>query len=66
MVIDPGNRKIFFGSIKNMMIYFGGAVHSFTNPAANQVGIKGIAYNKKADERSWKYMETFFAEIFSN
>jgi dienelactone hydrolase len=48
------------------MIYFGGAVHSFTNPAADQVGIKGIAYNKKADERSWKFMQTFFVEIFSN
>ena len=100
MVIDPGNRKIFFGSIKIktrflichgaddgfipaeaiqafqdgmrksgadwQMIYFGGAVHSFTNPAADQVGVKGIAYNKKADERCWKYMQTFFAEIFSN
>lgn len=54
------------GSIKNMMIYFGGAVHSFTNPAADQVGIKGIAYNKKADERSWKFMQAFFVEIFSN
>jgi dienelactone hydrolase len=48
------------------MIYFGGAVHSFTNPAADQVGIKGIAYNKKADERSWKFMQAFFVEIFSN
>lgn len=47
------------------MIYFGGAVHSFTNPAADQAGIQGIAYHRKADERSWKYMQVFFTEIFS-
>jgi dienelactone hydrolase len=46
------------------MVYFGGAVHSFTNPGADKVGIKGIAYNKKADERSWSYMQVFFKEIF--
>jgi len=46
------------------MVYFGGAVHSFTNPGADKVGIKGIAYNKKADERSWRYMQAFFKEIF--
>jgi dienelactone hydrolase len=46
------------------MVYFSGAVHSFTNPAADKVGIKGIAYNKQADERSWNYMQQFFKEIF--
>ncbi len=46
------------------MIFFGGAVHSFTNPGADKRGIKGLAYNKKADERSWKYMQLFFEEIF--
>lgn len=48
------------------MVFFGNAVHSFTNPAADKVGIKGIAYNKHADERSWNYMQIFFKEIFSN
>jgi len=46
------------------MIYFSNAVHSFTNPGADSVGIKGIAYNKQADERSWIYMQQFFKEIF--
>ena len=46
------------------MISFGNAVHSFTNPDADKVGIKGIAYNKQADERSWRYMQQFFEEIF--
>lgn len=46
------------------MISFGGAVHSFTNPGADQTGIPGIAYHPKADERSWNYMKVFFEEIF--
>ncbi|UCD78406.1 MAG: dienelactone hydrolase family protein [Desulfobacterales bacterium] len=46
------------------MVSFGGAVHSFTNPDADKVGINGIAYNKHADERSWQYMQIFFKEIF--
>jgi len=46
------------------MVYFGGTVHSFTNPGADKVGIKGIAYHPKADKRSWNYMQVFFKEIF--
>ena len=46
------------------MIYFGGAVHSFTNPAADKKNIKGLAYNPNADKRSWKHMQLFFEEIF--
>ncbi len=47
------------------MVYFGGAVHSFTNPAADKADMQGVAYNQKADERSWNYMRLFFREIFS-
>jgi hypothetical protein len=28
------------------------------------VGVPGIAYNRLADERSWKAMAVFFEEIF--
>jgi dienelactone hydrolase len=47
------------------MISFGGAVHSFTSPAADHAGIEGVAYHRKSDERSWNYMQVFFREIFS-
>ena len=47
------------------IISYGGAVHSFTNPDAGKVGMPGIAYNKSADERSWKAMMAFFDEIFA-
>lgn len=43
------------------------AKHSFTNPEADKVGKKfnlPLAYNKKADENSWRDMQNFFKEIF--
>ena len=43
---------------------YGGAVHSFTNPEADSYHLKGVAYNKKADMRSWEAMKSFFREIF--
>ena len=45
------------------MNVYGGAVHSFTNPDADKHGIPGIAYNKQADERSWRDMQEFFAVV---
>ncbi|MGF7230113.1 dienelactone hydrolase family protein [Arachidicoccus sp.] len=46
------------------MVYFGNAVHAFTDPAAGNDNSKGAAYNKKADERSWQYMLIFLKEVF--
>jgi len=46
------------------MVIYGGAQHSFTNPAASQYGMKGVQYQEQADRRSWKHMQLFFEEIF--
>ncbi|MFN0117301.1 MAG: dienelactone hydrolase family protein [Elusimicrobiota bacterium] len=46
------------------MNYYSNAVHTFTNPNADEYKIPGVAYNKQADERSWKAMLQFFDEIF--
>jgi dienelactone hydrolase len=46
------------------MNLYGGAVHSFTNPNANQAGMPGVAYDQLADERSWRAMLDFFDERF--
>ena len=43
---------------------YGGAVHTFTNPAAGNDPSKGQAYNEQADRRSWEAMKAFFAEVF--
>lgn len=40
------------------------AVHGFTNPANGNDATKGVAYNEKADKRSWEAMKIFFDEIF--
>ncbi len=52
------------GHVDWQMVFYGGAVHSFTNPDAGKAGIKGVAYNEAADRRSWQAMQDFFAEIF--
>jgi dienelactone hydrolase len=46
------------------MIHYGNAAHSFTNPEADKRQVPGLAYNKKADERSWAAMCHLFDEAF--
>jgi len=46
------------------MVFYGGAVHSFTNPEAGNDPSKGVAYNASADKRSFVAMRQFFADIF--
>ncbi len=41
---------------------FPGVVHSFTVPGADKANIKGMKYDKAADEKSWKEMQTLFKE----
>lgn len=46
------------------MIKYGGAVHGFTHWDAGSDNSKGMAYNEKADKRSWEDMKMFFNEMF--
>lgn len=46
------------------MIYYSGAVHSFTRPDSGNDNSKRAAYNERADKRSWEAMKQFFTEIF--
>jgi dienelactone hydrolase len=46
------------------LVLFGGAVHSFTNPAAGNDPAAGVAYNPRAARRSWRYLQDFFQEIW--
>ncbi len=45
-------------------IYYSGAVHAFTIPAAGNDNSKGAAYNANADKRSWSAYKEFLTEIF--
>ena len=44
------------------MIYYSDAVHAFTQKMAGNDKSRGVAYNAKADARSWEHMKVFFAE----
>jgi dienelactone hydrolase len=47
------------------LVSYGSAVHGFTNSANGTDNSKGVAYNERADKRSWKAMKDFLKEIFS-
>ena len=46
------------------VIQYPDAQHSFTNPAVDKHNLDGAKYQRAADEKSWKDMRAFFAEIF--
>lgn len=43
---------------------YGGAVHSFTDWNAGSDNSRGVAYNEKADRRSWGALQDFLRELF--
>ena len=47
------------------MVYFGNAVHGFTNPANKGDWNKGVAYNPHAAVRAWKCMRYFLGDCFT-
>lgn len=47
-------------------IAYPGAVHSFTVPSADRVGMSGMKYNKEADEKSWQAMRELFERKLGN
>jgi dienelactone hydrolase len=51
--LDAGGAKYTFEG-------FPGVVHSFTVPGADKVMLKGMKYDKAADEKSWKAMQELF------
>ena len=46
------------------MVFFGGAVHGFTNPTAGDNKASGVAYDARAARRSFRCMQEFFREIW--
>lgn len=44
---------------------YGGAVHSFTNTRASDMGMPGIAYHEPTDRRSWNAMIELFDETLT-
>ena len=63
----PAQAQTFAGEMKQagvdwQMIYYGGAVHGFTNPGSGTDVRQGLAYNAKADRRAFAVMKDFLAE----
>jgi len=46
-------------------VEYSGAQHSFTNPNADDYGVNGVSYNRRADQRSWAHMKAFFERILA-
>lgn len=44
------------------MILYGNVQHAFTVPGATDYGMRGLRYDRQADERSWRAMLDLFAE----
>ena len=57
-------REMEMAKVDYQLVMYGGAVHSFSDPSAGNDPSTGVAYNARADRRSWQDMKTFFAEIF--
>ncbi len=53
------------GGVDWQMVYYGGAVHGFTQKAAGTDPSRRVAYDERADRRSWQAMRDFFGEIFA-
>lgn len=68
--VAPSEKAVAFqesmrkAGVDWQMIFYGGAVHAFTNPAAGDDKTRGAAYDEKAARRSWGHMQMFFKEIF--
>ncbi|MGF7237773.1 MAG: dienelactone hydrolase family protein [Frankia sp.] len=68
-IIPPEQRLAFEqemrdGGVDWRMNLYGGAAHSFTNPAADGSQLPAIKYDERADERSWRAMTDLFDEVF--
>ena len=67
--VPPAEVKAFEDEMRKAgadweLVAYGNSVHSFTDWGAGNDNSKGMAYNEKADKRSWEAMKQFFAEIF--
>lgn len=60
--VEAFQEEMRKGGVDWQFISYGGAVHRFSNPAAGDDSSKGLAYNERADRRSWEAMRAFFAE----
>ncbi|PZR20968.1 MAG: dienelactone hydrolase [Flavobacterium psychrophilum] len=62
--IDAFQKEMKDGKADWQMVYYGNAVHAFTEKESGNDNSKGAAYNEKADKRSWSDFMAFLNELF--
>jgi dienelactone hydrolase len=65
--IEAFKKEMDSAKVQYEFVNYPGAIHSFTNPAADSVGKKfnmPLAYNEKADKESWQEMKKVFNKVF--
>ncbi len=60
--IDKFHAQMKEAGVDYEFAAYAGAVHAFTNPKADEYKLPGVAYNAKADRRSWEAMKALLAE----
>ena len=73
-MVTPAEISAFMEEMRKLqvdwqLIQYGGAMHAFTNPKADELkarGMKSIGYDQRADVRSWKLMVSHLAETLGN
>ena len=63
--IDAVEAEFRRDKVDWQFIYYGGALHGFTNAAIGRHGNPALAYNALADRRSWAAMTELFEEVFA-
>jgi len=66
--IEAFKKEMNAAGVDYEFVGYPGAKHAFTNPQADEFGKKfkiPLAYNKRADERSWQKMKEFLNQTFS-
>jgi len=66
--IEALKKEMADQKVNFTFVNYSGAVHSFTNPEATEIGKKfkmPIAYNVEADKGSWADLQLFLQEIFA-
>jgi dienelactone hydrolase len=61
-VIQTFQKNLAAANADWEFISYGNAKHSFTNPGGDTHGMDNLAYNEKADKRSWQTMLEFLGE----
>lgn len=62
--IEPFAKEMSDREADWQLVAFGNTLHSFSNPGINMPE-QGVAYDARAEKRSWRMLRDFLSEIFS-